>query len=886
MESTNNDSSLSNSSSNTVKTNLRIVKPLPKPPLRRVSQVDIVLSSPEVKELATNTLPPLDIPTVPSAPNTSVSPFIPIVESDIVVTSPENKVFNKSPLVNRDRSSTDLSFHTSTPMRSLSHTSSDGTGASFTRGGRRSSSENNTNSKMRYLQKSDSLNDSMGSLNSNPSRTSYNPPLYFDTTCHRSVSPKLPKLHQQLLFKGRHVPKEPLSLNRYTPTLVNTKQSSFGESSSAAETNIVSIKKPISPRIETSKTNDSNLKSYTPYFDPKVGYVPKNRKENLNIPQPWSDRASDQRLTPTSNDEQTKRWSGNFVSDYSAKTPETPKQPPVVQPKPKIQLKKDSLGNILSVSKNEAQKQTFTRNINNHNSAKDFVKSPEPSRKTIPTIGGKGRSWIKKRLNIKDTKRETEPQQHLELPKEESHPDRGRSSSSVKQDATKPGKGRMFKRRSRSSHAHSSTDESDDGVTQRESFLSWKNRKKNKHKQGGEKKKGKAYTRSNTEGVGGGFEMRNFLSRFKTSQNNPKKPSVVKQFELKLLENEVKQMESEQKPEKRKAVNKNRWIEKVLSTHSSELDSIEKGYSGEDEWERNPDGTIRRRKKILSPTKRSPVRNTATRTQNVQEGLSYIKPNPKAYRRSMSDLHTVIDPFSIKNKSPNTKKRPAQNFISQKSTSIQPKSKVTNLLTKFGNVPEENNKTYHSNFVRYSPGRSSLHESSSPAIALPAYRERSTTMQGAAGAKPVLARYNSQLTINEAQKKLKNDQKTSTNTNQLKTKPNEKVDFKNKVNIVEQALKKKPSKMSRRYRRADTQPIRSPGFDSSESETDSEGYKPFNDVPPSSDVSCILFLCTLLNLLYEEHNFPLLYGIRGNNSTLLGFSDLFNHNYYLLKCTI
>lgn len=446
-------------------------------------------------------------------------------------------------------------------------------------------------------------------------------------------SPKLPKLHQQLLFKDF-----PAS-GAVLPKQGSDEGKAKYDSSSNESWRMLS----------TDKSEEDRIKTDTPYFDPNTGYVPKVRakkKDSFRNDQPDAlnvgKTAVASSTKPHVGSAMASLGRGLVVMDRE-NTAVAP--PPVVQPKPKVSIQKDADGNILVRPKDKEGKDT---------AISDRI-SPEKGGHSLAgrvgNVGKAGRDWIKKKLNFKDRKdsEQDSDEKIRATPSAGDSLDYGKRKSRTKIRERSSSLLRSFNGRSVTSRARDdkSTSEesnvSDGGVRRRESFLK-RSKKKGKKvsvastdpkTSSPTKSRPKRYTRSKTDVST--LEMKNFLTKFKVSQSNPKKPSVLKQFELKLLENEVKTIEDEKQLRKHnetRGENK-KSLGNAETTSGASTKAQDEGYSGEDEGdydnlEKGNDSTER----LALPTIRQG--NIPFREKRGPP----VKTKPY-YRRSMNDLHLI-----------------------------------------------------------------------------------------------------------------------------------------------------------------------------------------------------------------------------------------------------
>nr|XP_039272016.1 uncharacterized protein LOC120346367 [Styela clava] len=355
-----------------------------------------------------------------------------------------------------------------------------------------------------------------------------------ELTRGRSASPRLPKLHQQLLFKKddkRAALRKSIESESFTST-------DKGKTSDDEPKMLMAHKETVS--LAKTKENDTN-KNNAAVTNSNVGYTGrtlgnvKTEKFSTNIIPDTSIVSKEKESSSTF---PTNTYSENIKKDIFAGDV----VPPVVHPKPRVSIHKDQEGNIVRVSPTTAAQDLARKSI-----SPDSTPGSEKQYSIAGRMGRAGRDWIKKKLSFKERRPDEDistertldtPPSVEQLKKRGKNKARQRSSSLLR---NRVGFGRSLSTTEDSS-------ESERESRRRESFL---RRSKRKGKTTNEsvktgspaKSRPKKYTRSKTEGSP--KEMRNFLAKFKASQGNPNKPSVVKQFELKLLENEVKTLSEE-----------------------------------------------------------------------------------------------------------------------------------------------------------------------------------------------------------------------------------------------------------------------------------------------------------------------------------------------------
>ncbi|XP_078485199.1 uncharacterized protein LOC101243424 isoform X1 [Ciona intestinalis] len=296
--------------------------------------------------------------------------------------------------------------------------------------------------------------------------------------------------------------------------------------------------------------------------------------------------------------------------------------PPPVAPKPTVTIEKDASGALLLVVPEERPKSEATsekslnvaedrdRNfVSRQNGSAHKTGIPAPvTDKSSNSLGKMGKTWFKKHLNFRDAKTD-----EVKIPKEQ-------ANSNPNPKSSKKTRLKHYTKKETKSKSNvgisSSSDESD--VTRT-------------------KGKSRRHSRVSNEDRRGSSEMKTVLSRFKASNFNPKKPAVVKQFEKKLLENEVRMLKEPSK--KVQAPSSAKMIRKKWN-----LDTFEDGYSGEDELDDKE--RLSRENSIESPTatsfvsfRRAPPN---TSSQNFRGSNKTIRPKP-TYRRSMTDLSMQSD---------------------------------------------------------------------------------------------------------------------------------------------------------------------------------------------------------------------------------------------------
>lgn len=443
---------------------------------------------------------------------------------------------------------------------------------------------------------------------------------------------QLPSLHQQLLFGNA------------TKTGTVQKESSPNDQTTATAKN--SNYKQRSPYYANKASSSSKQQSRThskPIEQSKKVVEPESteyhmKKQNRSKQQ-WSSTTSDFIEKPVSQ----KTVDRDFVDKHNLDS--TPGPP--VRPKPSVTIEKDTQGNVLRVlsdSKYSRQDspgaigsldKSQSRGRRRRSQEVDHDLKPLILDKTNSISGGdktdkifnyrnkepkqqegfgsRGKNWIKKRLSFLES-----PQKEEEIIFPKTTKKREGPNSKPRTSSLRRGEGR------KSMLKPSSSEESDD--------VSEKIQRKSGRKDATTEKRGKPkrYSRSKTDST---MDVRNLLAKFKASQFSSKKPSIVKEFEKKLLENEVKTLHDDKKKENSARKKESLRVTKTVREKRFEDDD---GYRGEDELDHH----IQRKTKsktIPTPVVSSLVRSPSIRS--LQEQLFSSRDSPRRYfHRSMIDL--------------------------------------------------------------------------------------------------------------------------------------------------------------------------------------------------------------------------------------------------------
>lgn len=443
---------------------------------------------------------------------------------------------------------------------------------------------------------------------------------------------------------------------------------------------------------------------------------------------------------------------------------------PPVRPKPSVTIEKDASGNVLrvitdpryqmqhspnpsptSLSLTSSPNQSRTTNRFMHGSkttgrgpcsnpsgeedTKDFATPFELK----PGIGKLGKDWIKKKLPFLDSSSKGVCES-----KQNKTRDLVNSQSQIRSE-----KSRSSSRKTQKVRGNLERSTSDESLDETNRSLGVVRTKRNVKKAAldssadkakGSKARLKRYTRSKTDSP---LEMKNLFSKFCQSQFNQKKPSIVKQFEKKLFENEIKTLQ-----EHSENCDQSKFGEEAPKLEVPETD--DDGYSGEDEldiegsYQRK--GGIETRGKIdcikTNLTKPSGSLRTAETIFLIPRDSQQFSPadvvSKPSHHKSMTDIRCSNgqkQELSLKNKGkkvepsdlslhslPQHKKLPSTRKNNSKMTvdltavteqfrdqGLSPESEenqtVSDLVGKFnkaGSVPPEDS------FVRRGPGRYSL----------------------------------------------------------------------------------------------------------------------------------------------------------------------------------
>ncbi|XP_076802552.1 uncharacterized protein LOC143446684 isoform X2 [Clavelina lepadiformis] len=494
------------------------------------------------------------------------------------------------------------------------------------------------------------------------------------TSIKQSVpAKKLPNLHQKLLFRESTKP-------------VSSKISE--KVSVATDAKIPDIV------VKTDDTDPSMenkmLKLHTSYFSPNKGYV-KGLGKTKPSPRP---EAQTESLNQTKRQSPTAK---NFVTEQSSSTPAAKtvdvnrsargrdkntschhdfvdpeveqesfqnqeiEVPPPVRPKPSVTIEKDAKGNLLrvitdpryqrqhspSVERNAGQGKARRRSSGGNRDLSPLVPLTTVTHADVPksssvrttesrgcekppgkeSLGARGKSWIKKTLSFLDP-----PAKDVrELGKEESFTKHGkretRSRSKNRSSSLRRGEER------RKLLIVTSSDESDDTKSkEKPRWRDAKNDQNGKDFRSEGRSRTKKYSRSKTDNP---REIKSLLLKFRSSHFNPKKPVVLRQFERKLLENEVRTLEDDGKElengsKKHPAKADERMITKRKDCNEDD------GYSGEDELDDHRKTEKSKEKKVV--TKASV---TLTRTPSIpslqERNPLKVSSKPRHYK-SLVDL--------------------------------------------------------------------------------------------------------------------------------------------------------------------------------------------------------------------------------------------------------
>ena len=318
---------------------------------------------------------------------------------------------------------------------------------------------------------------------------------------------------------------------------------------------------------------------------------------------------------------------------------------PPVRPKPSVKIEKDNRGNVLRVvsesgiTRQESPRRTASfedsHRRDRRRRTQDVIHDIKPlvCDETIKStldlthnhqihhekveekesLGSRGKSWIKKRLSFLDNV----PKENVnKVPKKrESLTSKTRSSSLRRVENIKL--------------TEMSTSEESDDV--RNQF----SRRKSGRKDGLEKKgKAKRYTRSKTDSA---IDVKNLLAKFKASQFSSKKPTIVKEFEKKLLENEVKTLEDEKGNKAQDTLKKNDSLRRTLKVRDKNLEDDD-GYKGEDEL----DYIMQSRKAKAMTLPSSAALTRSPSIKSLQEQLFGPKDNSiPSFHKSLMDLSSA-----------------------------------------------------------------------------------------------------------------------------------------------------------------------------------------------------------------------------------------------------
>lgn len=440
----------------------------------------------------------------------------------------------------------------------------------------------------------------------------------------RSSSPRLPKLHQQLLFKDVAAEGRANSPREYS--------ASEGRKMSADE----------------SKLREDR------HFEPAT----RTGRVTGRVTGQRGKASMESNAQPAKTDTKyPKPHIGGALVSFGTSLVQGDKTesvaPPAIHPKPKVSIHKDLDGSIVRVSPSAPQEPP--RKFASPDSL-PVTEKPSTIAGRVGNVGKAGRDWIRKKLSFREKKGGEEVESDEKATPTANVPEetkRHKPKSRLRHSALlRNGKhsGKAGNRRSVTFDQRSTseeTTESDREERKRESFL---RRSRRKAKKAAESKEGtptksrpKKYTRSKTEATP--KDMKNFLAKFKASQGNPHKPSVVKQFERRLLENEVKtiqELETGPKTQER---------EMVLNEAAEEEDvggrkkSLDEGYSGEDEgdydnWSRGDFSPMNTDKSVTLPTISSDRDGSPADLKSaLRVGKKGPPVKPKTYhRRSMSDF--------------------------------------------------------------------------------------------------------------------------------------------------------------------------------------------------------------------------------------------------------
>lgn len=384
----------------------------------------------------------------------------------------------------------------------------------------------------------------------------------------------------------------------------------------------------------------------------------------------------------------------------------TPKAPPV-RPKPSVTIEKDTQGNLLRVisDPNYRNQETSKSNISGNDQevvqermrrrrseevdhdleplvSESSPLSFEKTSQNIPqksimtqksnqsiskdvksnqkeSIGSKGKTWIKKRFSFLDN---TTKNDFVRSPKTNRSPKkRNRASNNLLIRNTDP----------RRNNLDPSSSEESDRLVQSLS---------QSEKKGLESRKGKTkrYTRSKTDGS---VDVKNLLLKFKSSQFRSKKPSIVKEFEKKLLENEIRALEEEPKANtgSRRKEESTRKFERVRVKADDYNDD---GYSGEDELECNlhPEINSKNNNSYL-------IRSSSMRSLQEQNDWHRNDSSNVSMHRSLMDLSS----FDLTNSNADEFER--KSFLQTPSRSSvgdrkSPQRSVQHVKTTFSSLPK------------------------------------------------------------------------------------------------------------------------------------------------------------------------------------------------------
>ena len=319
---------------------------------------------------------------------------------------------------------------------------------------------------------------------------------------------------------------------------------------------------------------------------------------------------------------------------------------PPVRPKPSVIIEKDTKGNVLCVisdSKNPCHDQR--RKLESLDEIQpggrrrrsqevvydlkplvvdkaDLKLNKQTKLQDKEGFKSRGKNWIKKRLSF------------LESPQKED----GVLSKATNKVERPNGKTRAFysRKEGRKSMLEISSSEESDNVS--EVILRRFGRKDATEKRG----KPKRYTRSKTDS---NVDVKNLLSKFKASQFSSKKPFIVKEFEKKLLKNEVKTL---QKEKQNQSSAKTREGLRVTQTDREKHFEDDDGYRGEDELDYHMHKRKEKSTMLHAPSSGTLVRSPSIRS--LQEQLfGSIDPPRRHFHGSMINLaseNLLLEPLS------------------------------------------------------------------------------------------------------------------------------------------------------------------------------------------------------------------------------------------------